>query len=148
MKKALIAYYSRTGNTEKMANYIAEGIRIDGNEAVVKSISSIKKDKDLQNYDGYILGCPTYYSDMTDGMKTFLFIVDKAQLQNKIGGTFGSYSHSGNAPAKIFDTMEHVFKMDMTDLGAFNLKDDILKTDEGLRACQEYGKSLSQKMGK
>ena len=30
MKKVLIAYASRTGNTKKMADYIAEGARFSG----------------------------------------------------------------------------------------------------------------------
>ena len=34
MTKALILYYSRTGNTEKMANAIAEGIKSSGNVEV------------------------------------------------------------------------------------------------------------------
>ena len=32
MKKILVAYVSRTGTTEKMANYLAESVRIGGNE--------------------------------------------------------------------------------------------------------------------
>lgn len=59
MKKALIAYDSRTGKTEKMAEYIAEGIRISGNEAVLKKTTAIKSEKDLQGYDGYVFGSPT-----------------------------------------------------------------------------------------
>ena len=31
MKNVLIGYYSRTGSTEEMAKYLAEGIRISGN---------------------------------------------------------------------------------------------------------------------
>lgn len=147
MKKILVAYDSRKGHTEKMAEYIAEGIRIQGNEASVKTISSIKKEGALQGYDGYIFGCPTYHRDITGPMKTFLFLVEKANIEGKVGGAFGSYTHSGDAPAIIFDTMEHVFKMDMTNLGSFNLKEDIVLKDEGLRACQDYGKSLSEKVG-
>ncbi len=36
MKKVLIAYDSRTGNTERMAQWIAEGIRMGGHEAELK----------------------------------------------------------------------------------------------------------------
>jgi len=39
MKKVMIAYVSRTGNTAKMAEYIAEGIRFSGATAVTKKIS-------------------------------------------------------------------------------------------------------------
>ncbi len=42
MKKVLITYYSRTGKTEKMAEYIAEGVRFSGNSAEIKKLSERK----------------------------------------------------------------------------------------------------------
>ncbi|GAX60304.1 flavoproteins [Candidatus Scalindua japonica] len=146
MGKILIAYYSRTGKTEKMADYIAEGIRFGGNDAEIRKLSDIKSEKELEGYDGYILGCPTYHRDMTANMKTFLFLVEKAQLNGKAGGAFGSYTHSGDAPKYIYDTMENVFKMDMTSLGSFNLLENLVEGTEGMRACQDYGKSVSEKL--
>jgi len=147
MKKVLIAYDSRTGQTEKMAEYIAEGIRFSGNEAELKRITAIKNGKELQGYDGYIFGSPTYHRDMIGTMKTFLFLVQTANLQGKAGGAFGSYTHSGDAPKLIFDTMENTFKMDMVKLGSFNLLEHLISTTEGLRACQDYGKSMGNKLG-
>ncbi|MDP1993409.1 MAG: flavodoxin domain-containing protein, partial [Syntrophales bacterium] len=90
MKKILVAYDSRTGKTETMAEYVAEGIRISGNQAELKRITTIKNEKDLQGYDGYVFGSPTYHRDMIGTMKTFLFLVQKAKLEGKIGGAFGS----------------------------------------------------------
>jgi len=145
MKKVLVAYYSRTGNTEKMAEYIAEGIRITGNSVELKKISEIKSEEDLKGYDGFVFGCPTYHRDLTAGMKTFLFLAEKANLVGKMGGAFGSYTHSGESANMIYDTMLYVFKMDMIDLGALDLKEQVLETDEGLRACQNYGKAIGQK---
>jgi len=142
----LVAYYSRTGNTEKIAEYIGEGIRITGNSAELKKISEIKSEKDLEGYDGFVFGCPTYHRDLTAGMKTFLFLAEKANLIGKMGGAFGSYTHSGESANMIYDTMLHVFKMDMVDLGALDLKEQVLETDEGLRACQDYGKAIGQKL--
>ena len=78
-------------------------------------------------------------------MKTFLFLAEKANLVGKMGGAFGSYTHSGESANMIYDTMLHVFKMDMVDLGALDLKEQALDTDEGLRACQDYGKAMGQK---
>ena len=145
MKKVLVAYYSRTGNTEKMAEYIGEGIRITGNSTELKKISEIKSEEDLKEYDGFVFGCPTYHRDLTAGMKTFLFLAEKANLVGKMGGAFGSYTHSGESANMIYDTMLYVFKMDMIDLGALDLKEQVLETDEGLRACQNYGKAIGQK---
>ncbi len=147
MKKVLIAYDSRTGKTEKMAESIAEGVRIGGHEAELKKITQTKSEAELQGYDAYVFGSPTYHRDMIGTMKTFLFLAQKANLEGKVGGAFGSYTHSGDAPSIIFDTMEHVFKMDMTNLGSFNLREQLVDDPEGIRACQDYGKGICEKLG-
>lgn len=142
--RVLIAYVSRTGHTEKMANYIAEGVRFAGHEPVLKKISEIKNAEEIKGYDAYIFGSPTYHRDMTQSMKTFLFMAQEAGLEGKVGGAFGSYTHSGDAPKYIYDTMEHVFKMRMTSLGSFNLLEHKVGTPEGMRACQDYGRVLAE----
>ncbi len=148
MKKVMVAYVSRTGNTEKMAQLIAEGIRFTGNQADLKKVSDIQAAKDMEGYDGFVFGCPTYHRDMTAGMKTFLFIAEKANLWGKIGGAFGSYTHSGESGTMVFDTMLHVFKMDMVDLGPLILKEAVIPTQEGAKACQDYGKAIGNKFSK
>lgn len=145
MKNVLVGYFSRTGNTKKMAEFIAEGIRMTGNAAEPIKISAIKSEKDLEGYDGFVFGCPTYHRDLTEGMKRFLFVAERANLVGKIGGAFGSYTHSGESADMIYDTMLHVFNMDMVDLGSLNLKEHVLETDEGFHACQDYGKGIGQK---
>ena len=147
MKKVLVAYVSRTGKTQQMAEYIAEGIRMLGNGADIKKVTDIKSEKDLQGYDGYVFGSPTYHRTMPPIMETFLFLAHKAGLAGKIGGAFGSYTHSGDAPKMIFDTMENVYKMKMTELGSFNLKEELIDGRDGMKACQEYGKWISKELG-
>jgi len=145
--KVLVAYFSRTGLTEKMAGFIAEGVRFSGNVAESKKITDIKNETDLEGYDGFIFGCPTYHKDMTNNFKTFLFLAQKGPLAGKIGGAFGSSTHSGEAPGLIFDTMEHVYKMKMTTLGPFELRENMVDDPEGMRACQEYGKAIGGQLG-
>jgi flavodoxin len=145
MHKVLVAYISRTGMTEKMANYIAEGIRIAGHQVDVKKIAQIKNEKELEGYDGYIFGCPTYHRDMTSGMKNFLFLAQKANLTGKMGGAFCSYTHSGESGPMIYDTMQYVYKMDVVELGPLNLKESIIESQEGTKACQDYGKAVAAK---
>jgi flavorubredoxin len=117
-----------------------------GYEADLRKITQIKSEAELQGYDAYIFGSPTYHRDMIGTMKTFLFLAQKANLEGKLGGAFGSYTHSGDAPAIIFDTMEYVFKMKMTSLGSFNLKEALVEDMEGMRACQDYGKSICEQL--
>ena len=147
MKKVLIAYFSLSGKTEKMAEYIAEGVRFAGCKATSKKISELKNAGDLSGYDGYIFGSPTYHRDMAEPMKTFLFLAKKANLKGKLAGAFGSYTHSGDAPALIFDTMQYVYKMIPFELNSFNLKEAIVETQEGMRSCQDYGRVFSEKLG-
>ena len=88
MGKVLVAYISRTGNTQKMADFIAEGLRIGAQTVDLKKVTDIRDEKDLKGYDGYLFGCPTYHRDMTNAMKTFLFVAEKQDLAGKIGGGF------------------------------------------------------------
>lgn len=147
MKRVLVAYFSRTGMTEKMAEAVAEGVRFSGNTAELKKISEIKTEKDLEGYDGFIFGCPTYHKDMTENFKTFLFLAQKGNLAGKVGGAFGSSTHTGEAPKLIFDTQEFVFNMKVTSLGPFDLREKIVSTDEGIRACQAYGRTIGKEVG-
>ncbi len=144
MKKVLIAYISRAGHTQQMADYIAEGVRMAGFEAELKTAAAIKTEKDIAGYDACIFGAPTYHRTMPPIMESFLFIAQKAGLNGKPGGAFGSYTHSGDAPLHIFDTMEHVFKMTMTSLGPFKLLEHLVDMQDGMRACQNYGRSVAQ----
>jgi len=47
MGKALIVFASRTGETKKIGELIAEGIRISGMEAELKNVNDIKSEADL-----------------------------------------------------------------------------------------------------
>ncbi len=61
MKKILIAYDSKTGRTQKMAETIAQGVRQAGAEAVLRRIGEIGNEKELEGFDGYIFGCPNLF---------------------------------------------------------------------------------------
>ncbi len=144
MKKILVTYVSLNGHTAQLAEYMAEGIRIAGCEAEEKKPTDIKSPNDLCGYDGYLFGCPTYHRDMPQTMKSLLFMAKNAGLEGKAGGAFGSYTHSGDAPKSIFDTLEHVFKMKVTSLGSLNVVEDKVGTQEYIKACHDYAKSVCE----
>ena len=111
MKKVLVLYYSRSGNTEKMAQAVAEG---------AKSISDVRVDlsfhietSDLANYDALIIGAPTYRKEMPIDFKNIFeeAIKQKISLKGKIGAAFGSYGWSGEAPKLVLELMQ---KLEMT----------------------------------
>lgn len=142
MGKFLIVYATRADETKGIADLIAEGIRISGHDVDVKKTSEVKNEDDLKGYDGYVFGSATYHGEMITSMKQILFIAERAELEGKPGGAFGAYGWSGEAPGRIFDTMEHIFKMKMVTAGPLMLKASWIQG--GIQAAQEYGKNIAK----
>lgn len=143
MGKALLVYATRTGETERIADLVAEGIRMEGAEAEVVNVTTIKTETDLAGYDAYVFGSATYHGDMMQPMKKTLFLAEKANLEGKIGGSFGAFGWSGEAPDRIYGTMENIFKMDMVG-NALRLKSSLL--GGGVQMAQGYGGDIAKKM--
>jgi flavorubredoxin len=143
MGKILIVYATRTGETQAIADLIGEGIRLAGHQADVVNVKTIKGEADLAGYDGYAFGSATYHGEMLQAMKTFLFMAEKAQLEGKAGGAFGSFGWSGEANDRIYQTMQNIFKMDMA-ADSLRLKSSNL--GGGVQMAQAYGRQLAQKL--
>ncbi len=96
MAKVLILYYSRTGNTKKMAEHVAEGVRSEDVEAVVKRVQDASP-KEVLEYGGLIIGSPTYYGTMTWEVKEFFdqSVGLHEQYEGKVGGAFSSSANIG-----------------------------------------------------
>lgn len=144
MGKVLIAYATRTGETQNIADLIAEGVRLAGHQADVVNVKTIQNEAAIAGYDGYLFGSPTYHGEMLQAMKTFLFLAEKAGLEGRAGGAFGAFGWSGEANDRIFQTMKHVLKMEMVG-DCLRLKSSSL--GGGLQMAQEYGRQLAKKIG-
>ncbi|HZS49835.1 MAG TPA: flavodoxin domain-containing protein [Bryobacterales bacterium] len=100
--EVLVAYYSETGNTEKMAQGVAAGAsRVAGTHVTVKKIGSVTK-QDLLRADAVVLGSPVHMGDaavevrraLVDWSMKYEFFESK-QLQDKVAGVFAT----GGAPS-------------------------------------------------
>ncbi len=144
MKKALIIYATRTQNTKGIAELIAEGLRMSGVEVKLVGANSKEiEDINFEEYDAIILGSATYHGEMMQPMKTLLFRMEQANLEGKVGGAFGAFGWSGEAPDRIFDTMANIFNMKMVK-GALRLKSP--KLQGAVQMAHDYGKEIAQKM--
>lgn len=116
MKKAFVIYATRSNETGKLAELIAEGMKSEGIDVTVAKVGEIKK-KGIQfeNCDAIVLGSPTYNGEMLQVMKTFLVTLGKVDMGAKVGGAFGAFGWSGEASKRIYDTMKNIFKMKMLD---------------------------------
>ncbi len=144
MAKALVVYATRRGETQKIAELVAEGLRIAGHEAEVKNATQVKRAEDLADYDLYAFGSATYHGEMMEAMKQTLFLAEKAGLSGKRGGAFGAYGWSGEAPERIFNTMKHVLGMTVT--GDF-LRLKSAGLTGGIAMAQGYGRELGAGLG-
>lgn len=143
MAKALVAYATRTGETQQIGELVAEGMRFSGIAVDVVDVKNIASEKDLSGYDAFVFGSPTYHGDMLQAMKTFLFLAEKAGLEDRVGGAFGSFGWSGEAAERIFETMKNIFGMDMAD-NPLMLKNSSL--GGGIKMAQDYGRQIAAKL--
>lgn len=91
MAKILICYYSKSGNTKEMADYIAQGVKQENVEVVVKEVEETESDEFL-DYQGIILGSPTYYGACAAPIKELVddSVKHHGKLEGRIGGAFTS----------------------------------------------------------
>ncbi|MEM2500587.1 MAG: NAD(P)H-dependent oxidoreductase [Candidatus Bathyarchaeia archaeon] len=90
MVNILIVYDSRTGNTEKAAFLVAEGVRrVSGVNCVVKRVDDVTLD-DLLNANGIMVGSPTYYGGMSAKIKDLFdrSVKVHGKLEGKVGAAF------------------------------------------------------------
>jgi len=92
MSKVLISYFSKSGNTEKMAECIKEGLDSLGDVDVDLKKVQDTTIKDLRSSDGIVIGSPTYFGVMATEVKE---LMDKSiqcygKLVGKVGGAFSS----------------------------------------------------------
>ena len=91
MSKAAVIFWSQTGNTEQMANAIADGIREGGMEGDVLNVADTTP-ADAVKYAKIALGCPAMGAEVLEETEFDPFFTE---LESKISGLkvalFGSY---------------------------------------------------------
>lgn len=96
MPKIFITYYSKTGNTEKMAKLIAGGAKKENVAVELKKVEDTQADE-LLKADGIIIGSPTYYGLPAAPIKKLLddSVKFHGKLAGKVGGAFTSAANIG-----------------------------------------------------
>ncbi|TAJ07682.1 MAG: flavodoxin family protein [Nitrospirae bacterium] len=95
--RVLVAYYSLTGNTEKMAQGVAKGAgEVSGTVVALKRVEAVTAE-DLFGADAVIVGSPVYWSNMAGPVKTFFDdwqfkfgVFPEFKMRNKVGAAFAT----------------------------------------------------------
>ena len=96
MRKVLVTYYTRTGNTKAMADIISEKLVELGNSVDLKQVDEVDIDS-LIEYDGILIGTPVYYGSMAAEIKKLIddSVKYHRKLDGKAGGAFASSANIG-----------------------------------------------------
>jgi NAD(P)H dehydrogenase (quinone) len=90
--QVLVLYYSKGGNTKKLAEGIAEGVTsVSGAQALLKNTQEVTKE-DFVNSAGVIAGSPTYFGVMAWDLKRIFdeFVGIRKKMENKVGAAFAT----------------------------------------------------------
>lgn len=90
--EVLVLYYSKGGNTRKLAQFVAEGVEsVDGVKAVLKTPSDVTKE-DFLSASGIIAGSPVYFGGMASELKRVFdeFVGVRKKMADKVGAAFAT----------------------------------------------------------
>ena len=144
MANIMVIYYSRTGNTRKMAELVAEGAGQDGLHKVQLVPAQDVDSVDLVAVDGFAFGSPDYYGYMAGHLKVVFdgILRNKPQLKNKPFVAFVNHGGGGGAIKSLEG---------LAQAGSIGLR----KIAEGLackgapqgadaEACRQLGRALAK----
>ncbi|MGC8817197.1 MAG: flavodoxin family protein [Candidatus Hadarchaeum sp.] len=119
MPKVLVIYDSSSGNTEKMAQAVAEGAReVAGVNVVLKKVDQAKVDE-LLDADGIIVGSPCHFGQMSAKVKAFIdeSVKHYGKLDGKVGAAFTSFGGSGGSETTLLSMLHALLIHGMVVVG-------------------------------
>lgn len=142
----VVAYGSMYGNTEQMAEAIAEELSAQGiKNIIMRDVSRTDCSyliSDVFRYKGLIVGCPTYSNQIYPQMESFLSALALRDIKGRYMGIFGSFTW---APAAVKRMCEFNEKLKFEMVGnpvemKQGLKEDIY------RQCKELGRAMADRL--
>ena len=141
MSKVAVVYWSGTGNTEEMANKVAEGAKAAGAEVEVISADDFDG-TDISGFDGVAFGCPAMGDEeLEDSVFQPVFEACEPKLAGKKVALFGSYEWGDGDWMRSWED----------DCSASGIKlccESVICNEapdaQGLAACRLLGKLLAE----
>lgn len=140
MSKVAVVFWSGTGNTETMADKVAEGAKEAGAEVSVFSAEDFSADK-VEEFDGLAFGCPAMGDEeLEDTIFEPMYAACEPKLAGKKVGLFGSYGWGDG------DWMRN-WEESCKGAGAALVGEGVIcqeePDDEAVENCKALGKSLA-----
>jgi flavodoxin short chain len=139
MRKVAVVYTTRTGETERMAEVIAEGVRAMGGEAVLLKAEEVDDPTTLAAYDALAVGTPTQEAKDLPEVSAFLDRLAGSGIRGKYAAAFGSFGWSGEGP--------HIVSLRLERECGMKIVAEPLRARQGVKdaeldGCRAFGMKL------
>ncbi|MBN1823417.1 MAG: flavodoxin domain-containing protein [Endomicrobiales bacterium] len=144
-KKAIIAYETMWGATEKMAKKIAEGLADSGSEVKLYNVAETDITDvftDMLDARGFIFGSSTHDNDMLPSMAAFMELYKGFKAKDRHAAVFGSYGWAGGAVKEIESVIAEAGGV--TTLPSISVK--YMPDEKELEACRQFGVDFASKL--
>jgi flavorubredoxin len=145
--RVYIAYVSAYGNTKKMAEKIAEGIKQAGDiEVVLMDIEHTDiatMEEEVYKSCGFIIGSPTINQNTLLPIYKLMAVINPIRVKGKLAGAFGSYGWSGEAVKIIQDNLKNLKLKIYNEDG---LKVNFIPYEDSYEKAIEYGLGFGKKL--
>ncbi|MBP1665083.1 MAG: flavodoxin/nitric oxide synthase [Bacteroidetes bacterium] len=141
---AVVVYGSMYGNTEQMAEAVAQGLVTGGVRNVVMHNVS-KSDasdilRDIFKYKGLVIGCPTYCNELHPEIDSLLKKIEIRAIKKREFAYFGSFSWAGVANKKLAEFGE---KMKWRTVN-FTVEEKMGLKENNYQSCIQLGKKVAE----
>ena len=140
MSKVAVVYWSSTGNTESMANAVADGAKEAGAEVTVFETADFEATK-VDEFDAIAFGCPAMGDEVLEEDEFEpMFDGCKDALKDKKIALFGSY---GWGDGEWMRNWEESCKEAGAVLATESVICNDMPDDAGVANCKELGAALA-----
>ena len=142
MSKVAVVYWSSTGNTEAMANAVAEGAKAAGAEVVTFETADFTAEK-VDEFDAIAFGCPAMGAEVLEESEMEPFVAEvESFAAGKTIALFGSYGWGDGEWMR--DWTDRMTSAGATVVNGEGLICHETPDEDGLSECVELGKALAQ----
>jgi flavodoxin len=153
LKRVIVIYESKYGNTKRVAETIIEGINeIEKIEALLKEPKHMDP-KEVLDYDVILIGSPNHWGGPTRGIKKFIDKLGKIELEGKRGAVFdtcleGDFNKAVRKMEKRINEKVSGLKLITSGLSirVGGMKGPIVEGE--LPKCKEFGNEIAKQMKK
>lgn len=140
MSKVAVIYWTGTGNTQQMANAVAEGAQSSGADVSTFFVDEFDAES-IAEYDALAFGCPAMGSEvLEEGSFEPFFSSIEGSLGGKKTGLFGSYGWGDQSWMRDWESRVETDGAVLVSQGVTCMNEP---DDTALEECRNLGASLS-----